>query len=68
MIAHPWLQVWVRELAAALLVAGDKASSKGQRGVEELVLAGVGIPTPLELYSLLSIHIERHRMQRISSA
>ncbi|CAL5220821.1 g2898 [Coccomyxa viridis] len=32
--------VWVRELAAALLVAGDKASSKGQRGVEELVLAG----------------------------
>ena len=42
-MASSEVQVWVRELAAALLVAGDKASSKGQRGVEELVLAGVGL-------------------------
>ena len=34
-------QVWVRELAAALLQAEDRSSSMGQGSVEELIVAGV---------------------------
>ncbi len=51
----------MRELAAALLVAGDKASSKGQRGVEELVLAGVS------LFEFQPDHISAAAPHRLSS-
>ena len=35
--------MWVRELAAALLQAGDKESALGQGSVEELIVAGVNV-------------------------
>ena len=38
------MQVWVRELAAALLQAEDRSSSMGQGSVEELIVAGVSLP------------------------
>ena len=38
------MQVWVRELAAALLQAEDRSSSMGQGSVEELIVAGVSTP------------------------
>ena len=38
------MQVWVRELAAALLQAEDRSSSMGQGSVEELIVAGVSAP------------------------
>ena len=41
-------QVWVRELAAALLQAEDRSSSMGQGSVEELIVAGVSMP-PLQI-------------------
>ncbi len=34
-------QVWVRELAAALMDMGNKSNAPAQASVEELVLAGV---------------------------
>lgn len=34
-------QVWVRELAAALMDMGNKPNAPAQASVEELVLAGV---------------------------
>ncbi len=34
-------QVWVRELAAALMDMGNRPNSPAQASVEELVLAGV---------------------------
>ena len=39
------MQVWVRELAAALLQAEDRSSSMGQGSVEELIVAGVSTPS-----------------------
>ena len=38
------MQVWVRELAAALLQAEDRSSAMGQGSVEELIVAGVSAP------------------------
>ena len=35
--------MWVRELAAALLQAGDKEATLGQGSVEELIVAGVNV-------------------------
>lgn len=37
-------QVWVRELAAALMDMGSRPDGSGKASVEELVLAGVGCP------------------------
>ena len=52
-------QVWVRELAAALLQAEDRSSSMGQGSVEELIVAGVSIPPSAD---------PRHLDEAVSSA
>lgn len=47
-------QVWVRELAAALMDMGNKPNSPAQASVEELVLAGVSDSPLLQRATILT--------------